>query len=424
MLKLRWLYVVDGMVLLITGFGLGGWSNSGAGMTLLGMTRPGEYLEHLPEWRAVGFAGELGGALMAFGFAALAVAHLKDSRAFRTAAPYFLAGHFFLSFLVWAKTMAFGATPGGLLLLAVVLYPGAGFLYAVFGGFSWLWGLTPGVGEIDPRIRDAAGQAERSRLAQDLHDSVKQQVYAIQTSLATAQARWSTDLEAARNAVDHARSTAREAMTEMTALLDRLRRDPIEGVGLIEALRRQGEALGYQSGAEVTMRFDAMPEANQVPRDAMTAVFRIAQEGLANVAKHARANHVELRAGLDTTPNALLLEIADDGQGFDPASCQEGMGLANIRDRATEIGAFVDISSHSGGGCRITLRVPLLNLRRERQWRHAVSLVVSMIVVLTTGLLTWAWVESRAYLLPLVQLAGGVAVFHAIRTWSLRWRTR
>src|SRR5215475_9395049 len=86
MKNLRWLYLIDGVFLLIAGFLLGGWSNSPAGMELLGMIYPGPYHSHLPEWRAVGFAGEFGGALIAFGFAALALARTTDGRIHRSAA--------------------------------------------------------------------------------------------------------------------------------------------------------------------------------------------------------------------------------------------------------------------------------------------------------------------------------------------------
>ena len=421
---LRWLYWIDAASLLIAGLLLAGWSNSPGGMDRLGMTYPGAYIEHLAEWRAVGYAGEFGVALMAFGFATLAIANAKDDGIRRSAIPYFLAAHFFLSFLVWAKTMAFGATPGGLFLVAVAVYPGAGFLYALFSGFSPVRTLAPSFSDNERKICEAAGREERSRLAQDLHDSVKQQVYAIQTTLAAAQARWDTDSSGAREAVARARSTAHDAMAEMIALLDRLRHEPVESVGLITALRRQVEALGYQSGAEVTAEFTAMPAAKQLPAGSVTAVFRMAQEALANVARHARARHVRLQAGIDPESDAISLIVTDDGQGFDPASATTGMGLANIRERAAEIGGWCRIDSSPGNGCRLAVGVPLVDPRRERVWRHDMSVVVSAIILIPIGLLTWAWVESRPYLIPLAALAGMFAVVHAGAAGLLRWRAR
>jgi len=420
MKNLRLLHRINAVVLLTGGFVLYALNNSQIERDLLGLPTPGTYHEHLPEWRALGFTGEFAGALIAFGFATLAIAYAKDERILRSAIPYLLAGHFFLSFMVWGKTMAFGATPGGLALTAVVIYPGAGLFYALFSGFSHLWTTTPSVPEDERTIREAAGQAERTRLAQDLHDSVKQQVYAIQTNLAAAQARWESDGNGAREAVDRARSTAQDAMTEMTALLDRLRRDPIESVGFIEAFRRQGEALGFQSGAEVKTRFGDMPENKQLPNGAMTALFRIGQEAFANVARHARAQHVELRAGIDSELNVFTMVIEDDGQGFDRGSAV-GMGLANIQDRAREIGASADIVSSPGEGCRVLLSVPLVDPRQDRIWRHQVSVAVSILILLSAAFLNW--VEGRAYLLPLVILAGAFALAHTV-LGVYQWRAR
>src|SRR4249919_2896641 len=127
----------------------------------------------------------------------------------------------------------------------------------MFAAFLYTLAASPGASvakrcrgtKREEQIREVAGQEERNRLAQDLHDSVKQQIYSIHTNLAAAQVRWDTDHTGAREAVDHARTSARDAMAEMIAMLDRLRQDPIESVGLVEALRRQTEALGFQSGA-------------------------------------------------------------------------------------------------------------------------------------------------------------------------------
>lgn len=94
----------------------------------------------------------------------------------------------------------------------------------------------------EQRIRDAAAQEERNRLARDLHDAIKQQIFAIQTSAATAETRFDADPAGAREAVAHVRQSAREAMAEMEAMLDHLRVVPLENAGLVEAIRKQAEA--------------------------------------------------------------------------------------------------------------------------------------------------------------------------------------
>jgi signal transduction histidine kinase len=422
MSKLRWLYLTDGIFLLICGCLLAGWSNSISGMDLLGMRSPGDYGTHLPEWRAISFAGEFGAAYIAFGFATLAIFHTRDERVYRASIPYFLAAHFFLSVLVWGKQLAFGPSPWGLWILAIALYPLAGFLYAFFAQLSLWWICVPRVSDDELRIREAAGQQERSRLAQDLHDSVKQQIYAIQTNLATAQVRWNSDNTASQEAVERARSTAHDAMAEMTAMLDRLRKDPVEDVGLVEALRRQSEALQYQSGAEVASTFGSMPSPDRFPATALNTIFRIAQEAMANIARHARASHVKLHVGMNEDQNAFLMTITDDGQGFDPLIASQGMGLANIRERAAEMGGSAEITASVGEGCTVELYVPLLDRRRQQLARHNGGLLVSLIILVPVSLLTGVWVEARTYLIPLAALAGVLTIFHAVAAGALKWR--
>jgi signal transduction histidine kinase len=423
--KLAWLFLIDAILLLLSGFLLGGWSNSSTGIDLLGLPIPGGYETHLADWRANGMAGEFGGALIAFGFATLAIAVAKDSGTRRTAVPFYLAGHFFLSFMVLGKTMAFGATPGGLALTAVAIYPGIAFFYALFNGHSALWIEVPGsASHEEQKIREAVGQQERNRLAQDLHDSVKQQVYAIQTNLATAQARWTADASGAREAVDRARSTAHEAMTEMIALLDRLRRDPVETLGFVEAVRRQAEALQFQSGAEVHTSFGEIPTPDRASPGAMNAAFRIAQEAMANIARHARATHVRVRAGIEGDPNAFMMSIADDGHGFDPSSAANGMGLANIRERAEEIGAGVQIQSEPGHGCTVKFSVGLIDPLNVSMSRQTTSFFVSLLILVPTAVLAWYWTEARPFLVPLVVLAGLFAFYHAVAAGLTKWRAR
>jgi signal transduction histidine kinase len=96
--------------------------------------------------------------------------------------------------------------------------------------------------QYEEQIRLAARQEERARLARDLHDAVKQQLFVIQTSAATAEARFNTDSAGAKVAVDQVRVAAREAAVEMQALIEQLQAAPMENVGLIEALRQQCEA--------------------------------------------------------------------------------------------------------------------------------------------------------------------------------------
>jgi signal transduction histidine kinase len=212
----------------------------------------------------------------------------------------------------------------------------------------------------EKQIRATAAQEERNRLARDLHDSIKQQVFTINISAATAQARLETDAPGALRALDDLRQGAREAMTEMEALLQHLRPAPLENVGLIEAIRKQCEALQYRTGAQVVTEFGELPESKRLQPGAQEAIFRITQESLANIARHARAENVRVRLHqTDDRNGSLWLKISDDGKGFDTTSPPAGLGLTNIRERAQEIGGRLALESSPGSGTQMILEIPL-----------------------------------------------------------------
>ncbi len=419
-LPLRSLYLLDGILLLAVGLPFWGWT--GLIEPWFGVDTAGDILEHFNLWKAISFGDPFGGALMLAGCAALALAQSDDPRLLRKAARFFTVGHACLGVIVLAKAQALWETPAAFLLTDVLGLPAAAFLYLSIAESA---GPPPLTAE-EQRIREAAGQAERTRLAQDLHDSVKQQIYSVQTHLATAQTRWEQDAVGAREAVDHARSTARDAMAEMVALLDRLRHDPIEGVGLVEALRRQAEALGFQTGAEVATKFGDLPleglsKDGRLEPSAATAVFRIAQEALANVARHARPQHVRVELTTEEAAHRLQLRVVDDGQGFATDAPPRGMGLANMTQRAAEIGGQLWVNSVPGQGCTVTLRVPLQDSAFERRLRLGRRVAA---VAVPTAFMTWIaliWPEWRPHFLPLITIgavaAGGMVAGHV-------WRTR
>lgn len=217
-------------------------------------------------------------------------------------------------------------------------------------------------GQLRQQIRDATAQEERNRLARDLHDSIKQQLFAINVSAAAAQARWEHDPAGAQAALADVRGSAQAAMVEMNAMLQQLRPSPLENVGLVQALQEQCEALALRTGAAVTTEFCELPPPDWWPAGGQTAVFRIAQEALANVARHARATKVRVRLALsgDEKTAVLQLRIVDNGSGFDPAAVSAGMGLENMRARAQAIGAVFSVSGKAGAGITVSLDVPLL----------------------------------------------------------------
>jgi signal transduction histidine kinase len=217
-------------------------------------------------------------------------------------------------------------------------------------------GLAALRSQYEEQIRQAARHEERARLARDLHDAVKQQLFVIQTAAATVQARLDTDRDAASQALEQVRSATRDAMTEMEAMLEQLQAAPLSNAGLVASIRKQCEALGSRTGARVQFELGALPPDAALDPGARQAVFRVSQEALANVARHARAQTVTVR--LDTNGSELVLIVRDDGKGFEPDAPARGMGMSNIAARAAEVGGSIEVASAPNRGTAIRFALP------------------------------------------------------------------
>jgi signal transduction histidine kinase len=235
----------------------------------------------------------------------------------------------------------------------------------------------------EQQIREAAGQEERNRLARELHDSIKQQIFVIQTSAATVQARFDSDHEGAREALDQVRTAARSALTELETVLTQLRAEPIENSSLVTLIQQECETLELRTGAKVEFQSDPLSSNEALPPGAHRAILRIVQEACANIGRHARASHVTV--SLSVLSERLRLKIEDDGQGFDPASVRSGMGIGNMRTRAEVFGGSFDLSSQPGSGTLITVSLPCARinelrylLRKAWLW-GAASLIVLLV---------------------------------------------
>ncbi len=225
----------------------------------------------------------------------------------------------------------------------------------------------------------------------------------------------------------------------MNALLQQMRPAPLENVGLVEALREQCAALGYRTGAKVSVSIGALPSEDRLPPRAQEQLFRMAQEALANIARHARAQHVWLR--LEAQDDAMLLEIRDDGQGFTPETESNGMGLGNLRERAQSLDGSAEVASAAGQGTTVRILIPLLAplrvapevaarlatlvARGERWlWFCATTLMLSGAVVIFGGIF---WLVALGLVIVvatalLARRAWRETVALAGRTVSRRWR--
>lgn len=204
------------------------------------------------------------------------------------------------------------------------------------------------------QARHAAAVEERQRLARELHDSVSQVLFGIGLGAHAASALVETKPGQAKEALEYIRSLADAGLTEMRALIFELRPESLEREGLVAALERQQEFLGTRHGVKVEARLCAEPPASLEVKEAL---YRIAREALQNVVKHALANEVQLT--LQATGEGLVLEVRDNGVGFDPSTSFPGhLGLQSMRERAAQLGANIEIESETGRGTIVRISMP------------------------------------------------------------------
>ena len=194
----------------------------------------------------------------------------------------------------------------------------------------------------------AAQEDERQRIAQELHDEIGQSLTVVLLGLKRVLDRAPDEL---RDEVSAAAELTRGSLDEVRRVARRLRPGVLEDLGLVSAL--SALATDFAQASEVVTRTldQRLPELS---RDAELVLYRIAQEGLTNVARHAGATRVEL--ALTRLAHGVLLRIADDGCGLDGAA--EGAGIRGMRERAILIGAALQIEARPGGGTDVRLLVP------------------------------------------------------------------
>jgi signal transduction histidine kinase len=205
------------------------------------------------------------------------------------------------------------------------------------------------------QARQFAVIEERSRIARELHDSVTQALYGITLHAEAASRQLQADnLHQTRKQLEELRLTAQEALREMRLLIFELRPSILKNQGLVSALRARVEAVEQRAGIQVD--FQVSGEI-QLDHRQQNGLYRIAQEALNNALKHARADRilVHLTARAQTT----ILEIGDDGIGFNPETAVPGggLGLDGIIERVEELGGKLDLESAPGQGTMIRVEV-------------------------------------------------------------------
>jgi signal transduction histidine kinase len=187
-----------------------------------------------------------------------------------------------------------------------------------------------------------------------LHDSVAQALYSIALSARTARTLLDRDPGKLAEPLDYLSSLAHAAQAEMRALIFALRPESLAIEGLVMVLKKQAEAIRARYGLPVVMELGAEPS---LPIMVKEVLYRIAQEALHNSVNHARATTVEVR--LRVLATGIMLEVIDNGVGFDPEQSFPGhLGLQSMRERATQLGGRLEITSAPGRGTHIRAVIP------------------------------------------------------------------
>jgi signal transduction histidine kinase len=205
------------------------------------------------------------------------------------------------------------------------------------------------------QLRQQAAQsavaAERSRLARDLHDAVTQTLFSASLIAEVLPRIWERNPEEGRKRLAELRELTRGALAEMRTLLLELRPSALMETPLSDLLRQLAESITGRARVPVSI---AVEGECSLPVEAKVAFYRIAQEALNNVAKHAGASHATVR--LHCTSDRVDLSVRDDGRGFDAATVPpDHLGLGIMRERASDIQAGLTIDGRPGTGTQIKI---------------------------------------------------------------------
>jgi signal transduction histidine kinase len=198
------------------------------------------------------------------------------------------------------------------------------------------------------QLHDLAVAEERNRLARDLHDSVKQQVFAATMQLGAARVLLQHDPQPAHAHVVEAEQLAQQAGAELSLLIHELRPVALGDNGLAEALHAYSTDWSRQTGIAAAVQAQG---ERRLPPATEHALLRVTQEALANVARHSQATVVAIE--LAYTAAAVTLRIADNGYGFDVGTTRKGVGLDSMRERIEGLGGRVLVESQIGVGTTI-----------------------------------------------------------------------
>jgi signal transduction histidine kinase len=197
---------------------------------------------------------------------------------------------------------------------------------------------------------------ERNRLGRELHDAIKQQLFGLNLTLGSIRPMLGSDPDLARQRLDEVMTQTQSIQVELDHIIRQLQPPSLQDVGLAAATEALCRQWAHQTGVDLS--FEAR-EARPLPFTVEQAAYRIVQEALQNVGKHADASSVHVI--LAFSQDELRVEIDDDGQGFDASTSvvADAAGLRNMAQRAADLQGTCTIESHPGRGTRVTAIIPL-----------------------------------------------------------------
>lgn len=203
------------------------------------------------------------------------------------------------------------------------------------------------------RRQEMAVSEERNRLARDLHDSAKQQALAASFQLGTALMLFESDPQTAKKHLQEADTLVDSVRNELTDLVHELRPQTIEGRDFNELLKDYVSDWSQRSGVEANVQVEGKGKPSL---EAKEALFRVAQEALANISRHSSASSIELTLNFDM--NTVTMSIIDNGCGFDARVPHRGLGLSSMRERVEVLGGSFTVESEPSQGTRLTVKLP------------------------------------------------------------------
>lgn len=211
------------------------------------------------------------------------------------------------------------------------------------------------------RIENQAALQERNRIAREIHDAVGHTLTAQSIQLTNALLFITTDPLKAESFVAEARKLAKQALSEVRQSVQLLRTNPIEGRSLTAAIAALAE--DFQKTTAITPTWQVHLHQSHSP-EVNLALYRVVQEALTNVIRHATATEVTIE--LWDTDATIHLCIADNGRGFNPAQTSSGFGLQGMRERIAALGGEFELVSQPQQGCSITATIPLIDAEGEQ----------------------------------------------------------